>query len=594
MELFTNTTPNGLREPFGLSRAETFRPPDLSFREDSRILLEYTPRNFPESSLTLQNAMKLLQRAAGEEIPAVLSRDAYGNATISLAGHSMPLSSEALTAIEHSLQRTLPRNTKVPLSVRLLPTSNGLSFEISVGKSLQPGSLFFPLSSSVPTSPPSLVPHLFQELLRATPHLSLPALRSSLTAQGGLPSSAAPSPVYVPVTSSNSAPPLATNSPFTQLAKQLLVTEEIFRSPKQLAELLQRAASPSPTPRGPQKTEIPPTNTARTRSSSIEQLLQKAMISLEKMISTGTERGTSISPRPSPTLPLPSNHTPHQRTTESESTPPEHLPTISRELTPLLHTLREVHTILSHFPSSTLPKENDPSFPLPSSTFSFLEKTLRLFANEHTLRSLIEQRAPSSSLQALAKDLKSLRTQLQNALANPKESTQSPAEANALAASNGEQLSAPEPQAPKPPHLTEADLKRLAGMAENFVQGQESLRRLNPLMQQIGEPIFLLLPGLLQGFLSRLEVSMSPLGRKQSHQKTKSKKDFDRIRSTFTFPNIGAIQVNASFSDTHLLLSLTSEDEEITELLDAQLHRLHRRLRTLGFHRLELITRTTP
>ena len=135
--------------------------------------------------------------------------------------------------------------------------------------------------------------------------------------------------------------------------------------------------------------------------------------------------------------------------------------------------------------------------------------------------------------------------------------------------------------------------EKLRGMLENFVQGQEALRRLNPLMQQVGEPIFLLIPGFLQNFLQHLEVSVFPKTDATGEKGAGSGAGYQRVSAHFDFPSIGNVQVDIAYSSSHILLSLASPSEDVAEFIDTNLHLLKEPLTKLGFSRTELISRVS-
>ncbi len=129
-------------------------------------------------------------------------------------------------------------------------------------------------------------------------------------------------------------------------------------------------------------------------------------------------------------------------------------------------------------------------------------------------------------------------------------------------------------------------------MLENFIQGQDALRRLNPLMSQIGEPMFLLIPGFLQGLMQNLEIRYFGSPELDGEgKKNGSGGGYHRMALAYTFPNLGKVRIDSAHRGKHLLLSFSSENEAVVDFIDEHLYRLRKPLYELGFTSQEFMTR---
>ncbi|MCB0319547.1 MAG: flagellar hook-length control protein FliK, partial [Bdellovibrionales bacterium] len=132
--------------------------------------------------------------------------------------------------------------------------------------------------------------------------------------------------------------------------------------------------------------------------------------------------------------------------------------------------------------------------------------------------------------------------------------------------------------------------QKTAELLENYFQGQEALRRLHPLMQQLKEPMLFIIPGFLQSFMKNLEVRFLP-PETFENQSSGEKETYERFSLTFAFPSLGNIRADVAYRGTHLLLSIAAESEAAVECIDKNLDRLRLALSHLGFQSQQLITR---
>ena len=139
------------------------------------------------------------------------------------------------------------------------------------------------------------------------------------------------------------------------------------------------------------------------------------------------------------------------------------------------------------------------------------------------------------------------------------------------------------------------DLVRLAARFEQMAQTQETLARLNPVMQALGEPALLLFPFLVQGLVSHSEVTIETKKRVRSDDdqdstKREQSEPYHRIQVTVPLPNMGTIDVDIAHRTAEILVRFTSDNAEIGQFLLEQLEHLAGTLRDLGFHRADLVS----
>lgn len=147
--------------------------------------------------------------------------------------------------------------------------------------------------------------------------------------------------------------------------------------------------------------------------------------------------------------------------------------------------------------------------------------------------------------------------------------------------------------------LHAAEIKELATRLNQLASSQEALARLNPVMQAIGEPAFILFPFAIHGLLTHSEIVIDPEQRGKNKQNSDSKKRgqggdtqmFHRVTINVPLPNLGNVFVDVAHRDKEILVALTVEDPELGAFLLEQLELLSGELRAKGFEKAELSAR---
>lgn len=131
-------------------------------------------------------------------------------------------------------------------------------------------------------------------------------------------------------------------------------------------------------------------------------------------------------------------------------------------------------------------------------------------------------------------------------------------------------------------------MKGLEGLAE----AQDILNRVNPVVQALGEPALVLIPALVQGFLSRWEIVVPPHVPEEEDLEGEgeggSRESFQRLAMVVNLPALGDIRVDLAHRSKELLLNLTLGSSEGAAFVASQLPKLEGRLRELGFERASL------
>ncbi len=144
---------------------------------------------------------------------------------------------------------------------------------------------------------------------------------------------------------------------------------------------------------------------------------------------------------------------------------------------------------------------------------------------------------------------------------------------------------------------SETNTQPLNKFFESIMQSRDQLARLQPLMQTLGDPLFFLMPVILNGMFQNWEMRFDPpknIDSDESGGKGK-KNDFTRIHLAIELPSLGGIQIDLAHRKEELLLSLKFEQEDVTDFVDSALPKLERTLRAQGYKHLSLVTRTgTP
>ena len=132
----------------------------------------------------------------------------------------------------------------------------------------------------------------------------------------------------------------------------------------------------------------------------------------------------------------------------------------------------------------------------------------------------------------------------------------------------------------------------------------ETLNRLNPIMQAIGEPALVLFPFLFEGFISQGEVALNtpPKPAKYERQKDEEaandsenkssgkKSQFQHFHVNVPLPNLGLIDVAIAQSPEHIMVKFTTERADVKEFISQRLQDLQEILNAQGFQITELST----
>lgn len=156
-------------------------------------------------------------------------------------------------------------------------------------------------------------------------------------------------------------------------------------------------------------------------------------------------------------------------------------------------------------------------------------------------------------------------------------------------------------QIPDPSRLIEpktaSELQTLLTRVEQMVTAQETLARMNPVMQALGEPALLLFPFVLHGLLSHSEINFDPeRGGRSGDQGKKKKKGeeeensdnpdttpFQRIQVSVPLPAMGAVDVDIAHRHKEILVRITVADEQVKSFLLQQSEHLTMMLQEQGF-----------
>lgn len=127
---------------------------------------------------------------------------------------------------------------------------------------------------------------------------------------------------------------------------------------------------------------------------------------------------------------------------------------------------------------------------------------------------------------------------------------------------------------------------------EQLANGQEVLNQINPLIQALGEPALVLVPSLMQGLLTRWEISVPPRRVQEEGDgaggKRSNSEGYERVQLSLPLPALGMVGVDLAHRDGEVLLNLTFSNDELTEFVTARLPRLEAALSNLGFDKIKL------
>ncbi len=127
-------------------------------------------------------------------------------------------------------------------------------------------------------------------------------------------------------------------------------------------------------------------------------------------------------------------------------------------------------------------------------------------------------------------------------------------------------------------------------MLETMITAQQSMQQLNPLLQAAGDPLLLMFPTFVQGFLAQLQVSVfsrnNPAAEEdlESNRK-KSTQDYERLSLSLELPALGPIRVDISRRASEAIISFQTPESDFCQAIAQNLPALEERLQSLGFSR---------
>lgn len=121
---------------------------------------------------------------------------------------------------------------------------------------------------------------------------------------------------------------------------------------------------------------------------------------------------------------------------------------------------------------------------------------------------------------------------------------------------------------------------------EALVKGQEALLTMAPIIDAAGDPIFVLFPLLLEGFLAKVELTY--YGKKDSiaDEKTKERqkqKNFTQTSITLALPSLGPVAVHFSYTSEEVLCELQFEQQTIADFIAVRIPKLEAAFARAGY-----------
>lgn len=124
---------------------------------------------------------------------------------------------------------------------------------------------------------------------------------------------------------------------------------------------------------------------------------------------------------------------------------------------------------------------------------------------------------------------------------------------------------------------------KLISSLENLSKTQETLEKLNPLMQSMGEPALILFPTIAQGLLTKWEMTVKVDSEDKNNPGRKSVECFQRIQLNIPLPNMGSVQADLAFRKKELYLNLIFSSPEASKFVEERRDKLDILLRALGY-----------
>lgn len=131
-----------------------------------------------------------------------------------------------------------------------------------------------------------------------------------------------------------------------------------------------------------------------------------------------------------------------------------------------------------------------------------------------------------------------------------------------------------------------AEFEVIARETDRALSAQESLNHANSLLHALGEPAAVFIPVLLPGLFAKWEVLVHPPSTPASDDDASSAahptKALRRIEISLTLPRLGAVHADIAYNQTEILYHLQVETPEVQALAERELGTLSARLGELG------------
>ncbi len=130
-------------------------------------------------------------------------------------------------------------------------------------------------------------------------------------------------------------------------------------------------------------------------------------------------------------------------------------------------------------------------------------------------------------------------------------------------------------------------LKALSSV-ENIIKGQEALQQMAPILQATGEPIFLMFPMLMQGFMSKVELQhygqhATALDPDKKNNKNNENDKFQRTDLSLSLEGLGNINVELAYNSKQIFCNFKMENQSAIEHLQDLLPLLSTAFSKLGY-----------
>jgi len=123
---------------------------------------------------------------------------------------------------------------------------------------------------------------------------------------------------------------------------------------------------------------------------------------------------------------------------------------------------------------------------------------------------------------------------------------------------------------------------------DSLLSTDRALAQIAPLMRQLGGPISILFPAILQGLLSKIEITVPPPNQGLEADSENSQSPtvlipFSRVLISIPLPNLGRVDVDIAHRPGELLANILCERELTTRYLEKRIGNLSTSLQGLGF-----------